>query len=98
MAQQYGQQGAGFLFDIGQQEQKQAQAQLDAARATNLQNYYQPYQQLSFLSDIQRGAPSTQMVTSQSTSPQASPFQQFAGTAVGGLAAAAGASRAGLFG
>ena len=98
MAQQLGQGQAGFLFDIGQQEQRQAQAQLDAARATNLQNYYEPYQQLGFLSDIQRGAPSTQMVTSQATSPQASPFQQFAGTAVGGLAAAAGAQRSGLFG
>ena len=73
------------------------QAELDATRATNLQNYYEPYQQLGFLSDIQRGAPSTQMITSQATSPQASPFQQFAGTAIGGLAAAGGAARAGLF-
>jgi len=37
------------------------------------------------------------MVTTQATAPQASPFQQFAGTAVGGLAAAAGAAKAGLF-
>ena len=91
------QQEAGFLFDMGQQEQRQRQAELDATRATNLQNYYEPYQQLGFLSDIQRGAPSTQMITSQATSPQASPFQQFAGTAIGGLAAAGGAARAGLF-
>jgi len=97
MAQQLGQQQAGFLFDIGQQEQKQAQAVLDATRATNLQRFYQPYQDISFLSDIQRGAPSTQMITSQATTPQASPFQQFAGTAVGGLAAATGAAKSGLF-
>jgi hypothetical protein len=95
--QQLGQQEAGFLYDMGSAEQRQRQAELDAARANQAQTYYEPYQQLGFLSDIQRGAPSTQMITSQASTPQASPFQQAAGTVVGGLAAAGGAKQAGLF-
>ena len=86
-----------FLFNTGQARQALNQQVLDAQRATNLQQIYAPYQQAGFLSDIQRGAPSSQMQTSISSTPQASPFQQAVGIGLGALSTAAGAKRAGLF-
>jgi hypothetical protein len=87
-----------FLYNIGQAQQAQQQQQMDAARANQLQQVYAPYQQAAFLSDIYRGAPSSQMQTAAASQPSASPFQQVAGTALGVTAAAAGAKKAGLFG
>jgi len=97
-AQGLGQQDVTFQYGLGQQQQSQQQRELDALRASQLQSAYQPYQQLAFLSDIYKGAPSTQMaMTSQSTAAP-SPFQQIAGTATG-LLGTAGAVKAagGLF-
>jgi hypothetical protein len=85
------------LFDLGKQEQAQQQAELEAKRQSNLASRYEPYQRLGFLSDIYKGAPSTQMALTQSTSPQVSPAQSILGLGVAGLSAAAGANRAGLF-
>ena len=73
----------GFLYNIGRSQQALNQQLLDAQRATQTQQIYAPYQQLAFLSDIQKGAPSTQMATTAATTPQASPFQQVTGTALG---------------
>lgn len=87
-----------FLYNVGQAQQAFNQQGLDAQRATQMQRLYAPYQQLGFLSDIYRGAPSTQMATTAVSQPSASPFQQAAGIGLAGLTAAAGASRAGLFG
>jgi hypothetical protein len=81
--QQLGQQDTSFLFGLGQQQQRQQQAVLDAQRATAMQSAMQPMQNIAFLSDIYRGAPSTQMSMTQQASPTPSPFQQLAGTAVG---------------
>lgn len=86
-----------FLYGLGQQQQALQQQQLDAQRASQMQQLYAPYQQLAFLSDIQRGAPSTQMATSAAAMPQASPFQQLVGTGVGVAATATGLKKAGLF-
>ena len=52
-----------FLYNVGQSQQAMNQQQLDAQRATELQKVYSPYQQAAFLSDIYKGAPSTQMST-----------------------------------
>ena len=87
-----------FLYNTGQAQQAFNQQSLDAQRATQTQKLYAPYQQLGFLSDIYRGAPSTQMSTSVASQPSASPFQTAAGIGIAGVTAAAGASRAGLFG
>ena len=73
----------GFLYNMGQAQQALNQQTLDAQRATQMQQIYAPYQNLAFLSDIQKGAPSTQMATTAATTPQASPFQQVTGTALG---------------
>lgn len=85
-----------LLYGLGQSQQALNQQVLDATRASELQKIYAPYQQLGFLSDIYRGTPSSQSAVTTAASPQASPFQQFAGTAVGGLAAFSGAKKAGL--
>jgi hypothetical protein len=96
-AQQLGQQDVGFLYNIGQQQQGFTQQQLDAQRNTALQQAYEPYQRLSFLSDIYKGAPSSQQSISAATAPTPSVFQQAAGLGISGLATAAGVKKAGLF-
>lgn len=87
-----------FLYNVGQAQQAFNQQALDAQRATQMQKLYAPYQQAAFLSDIYRGAPSTQMATTAASQPAASPFQQAAGIGLAGLTAASGAAKAGLFG
>lgn len=83
--QRLGQQDVSFLYGLGQQQQGQKQRELDALRATQLQTTYQPYQNLAFLSDIYKGAPSTQMALTSQAAPTPSPFQQIAGLATGAL-------------
>jgi hypothetical protein len=56
----------------------------------------QPYQQAAFLSDIYKGAPSTQMSVTQQAAPIPSPFQQIAGLGIAGVSAAAAGQRAGV--
>ena len=96
--QKLGQNEAGFLFDMGQKQQIQQQAELEAARASQLQQLYEPYQRVGFLSDIYKGAPSSQQSITGATAPTASTAQQILGLGVAGLSAAGSASRAGLFG
>jgi hypothetical protein len=88
----------GFLFDMGRQQQALQQAQLDADRESDLAQLYEPYQRLGFVSDIYKGAPSTQMSVTGTSSPNVSPVQTALGLGVAGLSAAAGARQAGLFG
>lgn len=95
MGQQMGQQDVSFLYGLGQQQQTQQQRELDALRATQLQSAYQPYQQLAFLSDIYKGAPSSQMALTTQSAPTPSPFQQIAGLATGALATAGAVKTAG---
>ena len=92
-AQQLGQNDVNFLYNIGAQQQKQTQAELDALRATKMQQAMQPYQQLAFQSDIYKGAPSTQMAVTQQAAATPSPFQQIAGLGTGIAATAAAASK-----
>lgn len=96
-AQQLNAGDVNLLSGIGSIEQQNAQAQLDAQRATQLQETMAPYQQLAFVSDIYKGAPSSQMSLTSSSAPSASPLQSAIGTGVGAVATAAGASKAGLF-
>jgi hypothetical protein len=86
------------LAGMGEMEREQQQRVLDAQRQTQLEQIYQPYQDLAFRSDIFRGAPSTQMAITASTAPQPSVFQQAAGLGIAGLSAARGAEQSGLFG
>jgi hypothetical protein len=86
-----------FLYGLGGAEQAQRQKEIDAQRASRLQELYAPYQQTAFLSDIYKGAPSTQMATTAASVPQASPFQQVAGTALGALSTYGAGKVAGVF-
>jgi len=92
-AQAMGQSDVNFLYNLGGQQQQQQQRELDALRATQMQNAQQPYQQLGFISDIYKGAPTSQMALTQQTSATPSAFQQIAGLGTG-VAAGAGAARA----
>jgi hypothetical protein len=76
-----------FLYNIGAQQQQNRQKELDAARATALQQAYEPFQRISFASDIYKGAPSSQQTISQTTAPSPSLVSQVAGLGTAGLAA-----------
>ena len=95
-AQAQGQQDTNFLFNLGSAQQKQAQNELDAQRQNTQQQNMQPYQQAAFLSDIYRGAPSSQMSSMQQSAAAPSPFQQAAGLGIAGISAAAAGTRAGI--
>lgn len=81
-----------FLYNIGQQQQAQDQAVLDAARQTDLARTYAPFEMAGFVSDIYKGAPSSQMVSATKTSGGggASPIQNLFGTAAGAYATGKG--------
>ena len=95
-ASQLGQADVSTMMSIGAMEQANKQAQLDAIRATSMQDTMAPFQQLAFVSDIYRGAPSTQSSLIASSQPAASPFQTAAGLGIAGISAAAGAKKVGL--
>ena len=93
LGQTLGQREGQFLFDMGRQGQAQQQAELEALRQSQLAQAFEPYQRVSFLSDIYRGAPSTQQTVAGFTSPQASTAQQLLGLGIAGLGAVGGARR-----
>ena len=98
LGQNLAQREQGFLFDLGKAEQAQNQAVLEANRQNQLAQIYEPYQRLGFVSDIYKGAPTSQMSITSQASPNVSPAQTFLGLGVAGLSAAEGARNAGLFG
>ena len=65
------------------------QARREAERQTREQEITDPFQRLSFVSDIQRGTPSTQTNVQQGFAPTTSPFAQAVGTGIGAYAALA---------
>jgi hypothetical protein len=87
-AQALGQNDVNFLYNIGSQQQGQTQREVDALRQTQYQTAMQPYQQLGFVSDIYKGAPSSQMAVTQNQAPSPSVAQQIGGLAIGAGATA----------
>ena len=85
-------------FNLGKQQQGQQQAEIEAKRQSDLAQLYEPYQRYGFLSDIYKGAPTSQQSLTSATAPNVSPAQQYLGLGIAGLSAAAGAQKAGLFG
>jgi hypothetical protein len=86
------------LQQLGQEQQRLQQAGLDAARGNLQRQLYEPYSRLSFLSDIYKGAPSTQTILGSQVRPPAqspSAFQQVAGLGTGLLGTAAAAKQLG---
>ena len=84
-------------YEFGKQQQAFDQAGLEAKRQSDLAQLYEPYQRYGFLSDIYKGAPTSQMSLTSSTAPSVSPFQQYLGMGIGALSAYGGAQKAGLF-
>ena len=70
--------------------------QAETQRLNALQNVYEPYQRLSYYSDILRGAPSTQQTLSLSSSPSPSLLNQVVGSGIAGIGLAQGAKRGGI--
>lgn len=95
-AQGMGQQDVNFLYNLGSSQQKQLQSELDASRQNELTQNMQPYQQMGFVSDIYRGAPTSSMSIMQQSQATPSPFQQVAGLGIAGISAAAAGQRAGI--
>jgi hypothetical protein len=69
---------------------------LDALRASQTQTALAPQQQLAFVSDIYKGAPSTQMAVTQQQAPTPSMFQQISGLGTGVAASLAAAKSGGI--
>jgi len=82
-----GQGDVSFMYNLGGQLQGYQQKVLDAARQTSLQAQYEPFQRISFLSDIYKGAPSTQQTLAASTAPSPSLVSQATGLGIAGLSA-----------
>jgi len=78
------------LSTTGATAQATEQARLDALRQTQERDIQDPYTRLSFVSDIQRGVPSSQQAVTQTAAPSASPAAQAVGTGLGAYAAFAG--------
>ena len=95
-AQGMGQQDTNFLYNLGSTQQRQLQSELDATRQNELTQNMQPYQQMAFVSDIYRGAPSSQMGVTTQSQATPSPFTQAAGLGIGAVSAAAAAGRSGI--
>jgi hypothetical protein len=95
--QQLGAADTGLLSGLGGLERQVEQTQLDAIRSNQLQESMAPYQKLGFVSDIYRGAPTTQMALTSQSAPSAGPLQTAAGLTTGMLATGLGAAKAGLF-
>ena len=89
LAQQLPAQDVALLSQIGAQQQQQAQRALDLERQNILQQTYEPYQRIGYMSDILKGPPSLQSTLQQSTDPRTNPLSQALG---------AGISLAGIFG
>jgi len=78
------------LQQTGATAQAAEQARFDAFRQTRERAIQDPYTRLSFISDIQRGVPSTQQAVTQTAAPTTSPAAQAIGTGLGAFAAFAG--------
>jgi len=98
LAHQSGVRDIATLQSLGQEQQRQQQSELDAARANQQRQLYEPYSRVAFLSDIYKGAPSTQTTLGSQVTPTAptpSAFQQVAGVGTGLLGTAAAAKQLG---
>ena len=88
-AQQQGLAGQDIntLMQTGGRQQQLAQQGMDAAYRQQLQQQYEPYQRLGFVSDIYQGMPTSASSITMATQPQANPMSQAIGMGITGLAA-----------
>ena len=98
LSQSTGLQDIAAFQQLGQEQQRQQQTVLDATQANQQRQLYEPYSRVAFLSDIYKGAPSTQTSLGSQVAPSAptpSAFQQVAGLGTGLLGTAAAAKQVG---
>ena len=98
LAQQTGLKDIEMQQRLGSQQQAQQQAILNAQQANAQRQQLEPYSRVAFLSDIYKGAPSTQTSLGSQIAPspqQPSTFQQIAGLGTGLLGTAAAAKQLG---
>ena len=84
LAQQLPAQDIALLSQVGSQQQQQAQRTLDLSRQNILQQTYEPYQRVGYMSDILKGQPSVQSTLTQSTDPRGNPLSQALGAGIFG--------------
>ena len=77
----------GSLLQAGGVQQQLGQQALDASRATNMAQAYEPYQRLEFLKGIMTNLPTSQSAVTATTAPGTNPLAQAAGTGIGAYAA-----------
>ena len=94
-AQQQGLAEMGAASQYGALQRQVRQQGLDADYANQSAQAYEPYTRLGFLSDIYKGAPSSQSILASKTGRSPSMFQQAAGAVTGVLGAAYGAKNIG---
>ena len=98
LAQQTGLKDIEAQQRLGAIQQAQQQAILNAQQANLQKQLFEPYSRTAFLSDIYKGAPSSQMTLGSGATPppqQPSMFQQIAGLGTGLLGTAAAAKQIG---
>jgi hypothetical protein len=76
-----------FLYNVGEKQQQQKQKELDTGYKNEMTAAYEPYQRVSWVSDIYKSTPSSQQTISQTSAPSASFASQAAGIGTAGLAA-----------
>jgi hypothetical protein len=88
MQQQQLQQGdVAGLMAAGATKQQREQQIADSSYRQKLQQLYEPFQRIGFVSDIYQGAPSSGMAIAAGTTPQTNPLAQAVGAGITGLAA-----------
>lgn len=98
LAQTTGLRDVETMQKLGLQQQQLEQGTLEAARQNEQRQLMEPYSRVAFLSDIYKGAPSTQQTLGSAVAPSApapTTFQQIAGLGTGLLGTAAAAKQLG---
>lgn len=80
------QQDINQLMAAGGLQRQLGQQALDAARQTELQRAYEPYQRMEFVKNMYAAGPTTQSAITQTTSPGTNPLAQAAGAGLGAYA------------
>lgn len=75
------------LLGVGGSQRQIGQAGLEAARQTQLQSQYEPYQRIEFLKGILTNLPTTQSTITATTAPGTNPLSQALGTGLGAYSA-----------
>ena len=90
LQQQMGQQDINQLMAAGGVQRQLAQAALDAQRRTQLQQSFEPFQRIEFLSNVYAQGPKTTSQLGMATAPTTNPLAQSVGAGLGAFQAFSG--------